>query len=158
MIAVSAFNLAVANLIAGDTAWLANATANHLHLVNAPFTPAPTLSLTDLSLGDSDFTGSSPKTIPFGAQTVVRDGGNGAWGIYLKEPLGGLRWVCTAAPVSAITYYGVALSDGTDTTLIGCRNFDDGAKVIQFVGDFIEISAEFGFLPASLMLPLTPTP
>jgi len=147
MIPVKAFNDAIANLIAGDVTWLAALSANMLYLVVAPFTPSPALVVGDVDIPDTPFSGGNPIAITPGTQQVVRDMTSGAQGIYLLEPDGGIRWVCTDPPSSPVVVYGVAMTTNDKSLLIATDLLLEGPVTIQFAGDYIELTARFGFLP-----------
>lgn len=138
-----AFNDAIAALVAADTAWLASASPITVKLTTNEFTESDTNVLADLNF--ATFTGSAAKTITTGNQVVIRDEDSGALGVQLKEPVGGLNFVCTAAPGSpeVITGYAVILNG---VTLIASARLDAN-KSIGFVGDYVDLSAVFGFLP-----------
>jgi len=138
---------AIAVAIAQNTTWLANAAENNLYLVGDEFTPSPALTPGDLVLlSASDVAGLDPKIIGVGNQTVVWNSSTGQWGIFLKEPSGGFRWVATADPASPIFIYGVAVVNDAGDAVLGSARFPQ-TMVIAQSGDFIEVSAEFGFLP-----------
>lgn len=139
-----AFNDAIAALIAADTAWLASASPITVRLTTNEFTPSDTNLYADMAF--AEFTGSAAKTITTGAQVVVRNEETGGLGIQLKEPAGGLNFVCTAAPGSPVTITGAAIILN-GTTLIAAGRLASN-KVIQFVGDYVTLSAIFGFLPS----------
>lgn len=102
---------------AADTAYLAAATAMHLHLAAAPFTPSLDLSLG--SLTEATFTGSAAKNAGTGAQTVLFDVVTGFEQIQILEPAGGWTWLCTVSPGAPETIYGAYLTDTADAVLLG---------------------------------------
>ena len=142
MIPTAAFTAQINNLVATDTTWLANASPNTVALVIAPFTPAPTLQASDLTL--ASFTGGDPKSITAGNQTKIFDSTTGRRGILLVEPAGGLNFVCTGLTGLPQTVYGYALLKA-DGTLIATALLDTPQTIVA-VGNNVLINATFGFL------------
>lgn len=139
----AAFNARIAALVAADVALLGSVDPITIALTTNEFAPSPTNVLADLTL--ATFTGSAPKTVVTGAQVVIRNEETGGYGVQLKEGAGGFNFVCTTAPAStqAITGYCV-IQNGI--TLLACARLD-ASKAIQFIGDYVDLSAIFGFLP-----------
>lgn len=139
-IAVDRFS---ATLVAASGPFGADSEGLEVKLAAQPFTPG--LGLLESDLVEATFVGYAAKTA-VAPQLLIRRPGGGNWGILLVEPAGGFKWICTTAPVSAQTIYGFfALGDAGDiySALLAVP------KVIQFVGDYVEISAELGFLTTS---------
>jgi hypothetical protein len=114
-------------------------------LVKNSFVPSPTLVLADLTL--AAFTGSAPKVIAGADQSVVRNEETGGYGVQVIEPVGGLNFVCTAAPAEPETIYGYIVTDSADA-LIGSALLEQ-QKIIAQIGDFVEVPATLGYFPAS---------
>lgn len=135
------------DLLAADTATLAAATAMHVHLAAAPFTPGLDVSLG--SLTEASFTGSAALALGTGAQPIYYDAADGLLTIYLKEPAGGLKWVCTVDPGSPETIYGVYLTDTADAVLWGTMLLD-APLTISSAGQGLEVPyLTFKFSPDS---------
>jgi len=135
----------IATAMASDPDWLARVLGNVLALVGNEFTPSRSLAAGDLVLlDDAVLTGLEPIDVTSGIQTVVGSSDTGARGIFLREPLGGFRWVAGATPPSPVVAYGVALLVGDTGDLIASARF---AEPLQFAAelDVIEVSAEFGW-------------
>lgn len=112
---------ALVNLLAADTATLANAAALHLHLAMAPFTPAVNLVVAGMT--EATFTGAGAKSAGVGAQGVFVDPVSGLRTILILEPAGGWQWQCTVTPAPAQSIYGVYLTDNADAVLLGSELF-----------------------------------
>jgi len=112
---------------AADTAFLASATAMHLHLAAAPFTPS--LDLVLGSLTEATFTGGADKNAGTGAQTVLFDVSTGFEMIQILEPVGGWTWLCTVTPGAPETIYGWYLTDTADAVLLGSGLLPDPVTI-----------------------------
>lgn len=113
---------AIANLLAADPGTLSAATAMHVHLIIAAFTPNLD---TDFSLlTPATFTGSTPIDVTPGDQAVYYDAVTGLLTIELLEPAGGFHWDCTVDPATPETVYGIAVTDTADAVLIGSMLLD----------------------------------
>lgn len=108
---------AIIDAAAADTAYLAAATAMHVHLAAAPFVPGLDLDLGTLT--EATFTGSAAKSAGTGAQPVSFDVPTGFEIITVKEPAGGWSWVCTVDPGAPETIYGWYITDTADAVLLG---------------------------------------
>lgn len=125
------------DLLAADTATFADAADGcKVHLVKADFTSNVLTDVADLTL--ADFTGSTAKVMGTGTQTKGVDPATGKRFIELKEPAGGLTWVCTAAPSPAQTIYGYVVTDNAGTVTLGSAKFDTPIT-ISAVGHAISI-------------------
>lgn len=103
-------------LLAADTTTLANATANKIALIKAPFTPGPGLVFASLTL--ADFDGSTPLVVTSGVQPEGTDPITGDFIIDLKPPVTGFRWEVTGTTNLPQTIYGFALvNDAVDEVL-----------------------------------------
>lgn len=107
---------------AADTAFLADAVANKVHLAMAAFTPGLDLPLG--SLTEATFTGSAALSAGTGAQPVSFDVPTGFEIITVKEPAGGWSWVCTVAPGAPETIHGWYLTDNAGAVLYGSGLLD----------------------------------
>lgn len=144
LVPTAAFNARIAALIAADTTLLASADPVTIKLTTNIFTPSPTLTLGDMAF--AAFTGSAAKTVTTGTQVVIHDEESDGFGVQMKEPVGGFNFVCTAAPGTpeVITGYAVILNNAT---LIATARLD-ADKEVRVVGDYVDLPAIFGFLPA----------
>lgn len=113
---------AMIDAMAADTAFLAAATAMHVHPVVNNFVPSQTISLGSLTL--ATFTGGAAKNCGVGAQTVFLDPIANLLLIQLLEPAGGFTWECTVTPASPETVYGYAVTDTADAVLLGTALLD----------------------------------
>jgi len=114
-----------------------------LLLVTNDFTEDKNLVYTDFTY--ANFTGSAAKEIPFGAQIEIVEQESERLGIMLKEPLGGLNFVCTAAPAEPETITGYVVYNGDNFSMIAMHRFQQDQTIAE-VGDFVEISAKLGFV------------
>jgi hypothetical protein len=119
LIATNTLALAMLDLLAADTATLANAAALHLHLAKNSFTPAPGLTLAGLT--EADFTGATALDAGIGAQNVFYDPVRQAYVLQILEPAGGWHWDCTVTPAPSQTIFGVYLTDNADAVLYGSQ-------------------------------------
>jgi len=135
-------------LLAADATTLAPATdANVIALIIANFVPSKSLLPADLEL--ATFTGSTPKAIGTGAQTVFTDPLTGNRVIQMKEPVGGLTFVCTADPTLPETVFGFGLFNDDLSVLLGTELLPNPVP-ISLSGDGVVIpKAWFEFLPNS---------
>lgn len=108
---------AMVNLLAADTATLANTTANKVSLVVSNFVPARGLDLGTLTL--ASFNGSTALAAGTGTQQVFTDPISALKCIQIKEPAGGWNWICGATPSPAQTVYGWVLTNGAIDELLG---------------------------------------
>jgi len=126
-----------------ENLWGSSETNMQVVLVANSFVPSRELSVADLTL--ASFTGSTPKDIPFGAQTYVLDNESGRLGILLKEPIGGYNFVCTVAPVEAETIYGWALIN-VDGDALYFSELLPTPIVVAAVGNVVPLPALLGWL------------
>jgi len=113
---VKAIRLTLGELMAADTAYLANAAATKIALVKEAFTPDENLAIGDLTL--ADFTGSTPLALGAGTQLAGNDPETGDQRVTMKDPAGGLRWESTNTANLPQTIYGFALTDNAGTGLL----------------------------------------
>lgn len=103
----------VPDMLAADATTLAPvALANHVHLINALFNPAPDTIFDPTK--EATFTGGGAKSAGIGAQQSFRDPVNNDRVVELLEPAGGWTWICTVTPGAAETIYGVIITDNAD--------------------------------------------
>jgi len=136
MLPMRALRLSIGEAFAGDTAFLAPATANKIALVVANFALTEDLVAGDLTL--ASFTGSTPKSGASGAQEVGINPLTGEQVLTILAPAGGYRWECTAAPTPSQTVYGFALLDSTLADLLGLALLDTPVNIAN-VGDFVDL-------------------
>lgn len=106
----------LSTLLAADTTLLANAVANKVGLITAPFTESLDRVMADLTIAASN--GLDPVAGVAGAQLESVDPVTGELLVEIKTPAGGFRFETSSAPSPAITVYGFALGNGAMTTLI----------------------------------------
>jgi len=128
---------AIIDAAAADTAYLAAATAMHVHLAAAPFTPGLDLDLGTLT--EATFTGSAAKSAGTGAQPVSFDVPTGFEIITVKEPAGGWSWVCTVDPGAPETIHGWYITDTADAVLLG-SGLLEGPVTIDAAGQGLSVS------------------
>jgi hypothetical protein len=134
-----ALRLQLGTLLAADATTLAPVSnANKVALVNMAFTPNENMLIGALSF--ATFTGSTPLAGAAGAQGVGIDPATGDQIVTVLAPAGGWRWTCTAAPVSAETIYGYALTDHGGTTLLGTALLTPPISITE-VGDLVDLGA-----------------
>jgi hypothetical protein len=108
---------AIASLLANDATTLANMTALHVHLAQAPFTPTPALDPT--TLVEANFGGYAVLDPTAGAQSVFLDPVTGLRTVELKSPIGGWHFQTTGTTNLPQTIYGWYVTDHTDAVLYG---------------------------------------
>ncbi len=138
MLPVKSIRLQLGVLLAADTTTLAPASANKIALINAPFVPTENLLLAGISL--ATFTGSAPKAGAAGTQGTGVNPATGDQVITNLAPVGGWRFVCTVAPVSAETIYGFALVDNAAANLLGTQLLPSPVSIAN-IGDEIDLGA-----------------
>ncbi len=106
---------AIATLLAHDTATLANATANHVHLAKAPFTPAPGFDVT--TFVEADFIGYAILSPTAGNQLEFLDPVTLLRTIELAAPVGGWHFQTTGITNLPQTIYGWWVTNAADTAL-----------------------------------------
>jgi len=116
--------------------------AHQVILVISSFVPGPDLQLTDLT--EATFPGYSEITVPAPPQLAILDNDTGRFGAVLKEPVGGYKWVCTAAPDPSQVVYGWALAD-SDGNLWFTELLPEPITISD-VGNFVELTAVVGYL------------
>ena len=110
--------LTIGDALAADPDTFAPPTdANKISLIMSDFTPSEDLTLSDFTL--ADFTGSAAKSFGTGAQNVGIDPSTGDQVVVLKDPAGGYRWVCTVAPTTPQSIYGIAVTNMDVDVLLG---------------------------------------
>ena len=126
-----------------DTAVWSSDPQTKIALVVSSFVPGPDVDISALTL--ASFTGSAPIDVPAPPQNIVVDNESGRVGILLKEPVGGYKWICTAAPDPAQTVYGwiVYLEDLSELFF---SELLPEPVVITSVGNFVELTATLGYL------------
>lgn len=117
MLPVLDLRIALGTLLAADVATLAPVAANKIALISASFVPSENLLIGGVTL--ASFTGSAPKAGVAGTQGVGFDPVTREQIITILAPVGGWRFVCTAAPVSPETIWGYGLTDNAGAVLIG---------------------------------------
>lgn len=109
-------------LLATDTNTLNQpADANKVFLVDAEFTPGPSLIPADLSF--TSLTGGGPISAVLGAQNDSVDPLTGDLLVEIKPPAGGWRWEFSAGTFPT-TLWGYALLDNDETRVFGAARFD----------------------------------
>jgi hypothetical protein len=108
---------AMTALLAADTASLGAATALHVHLIAAPFSPNVLTDFTALT--EATFTGSAAMAAGTGTQQVFVDPLTGLRTIQLLEPAGGWTWLCTVTPGATETIYGFCVTNTANAVTWG---------------------------------------
>jgi hypothetical protein len=148
MISTRVFDQAAMSAIQDLPEWGTDApTAPRVALVTTDFTEDKSLAFEDFA--QATFVGSTPKVVTFGAQNLVVEQVTERFGIVLKEPAGGFNFICASAPGSPETITGYIVYNGDDETLYAMHRFDED-KIIAGVGDYVQLPAEFGFVPFDL--------
>jgi uncharacterized protein YjbI with pentapeptide repeats len=146
MIPTNAILQAIVDLLAADTATLANAAALHVHLSKSNFTPGPDLTPADFT--EADFTGATALDAGTGTQQTFVDPSTNLRTIQLLEPAGGWHWDCAGGTLPQ-TVYGYYVTDHTDADLYGCVKFTTPI-VISAAGQGLDIAqVRFTFLNTS---------
>lgn len=117
MVPTSLFANTINALLAANTAQLAAAAVKNVTLLKANFTPGPGTDYSTLT--PADFTGSTAKTSPSGAQQAFVDGATGRQVVQLIEPVGGWHWVTTDAVNLPQTIYGFVLTNDDNSETYG---------------------------------------
>lgn len=144
MIATKVYNALIAAAIAANGSIFGDGLK--VKLVKNSFVPSPDLVLADLTF--AAFTGSTPKVITAADQSVVRNQETGGYGIQMKEPAGGLNFICSAAPSEPETIYGYVVTDSTDALI--CSALLEQQTIIAQVGDFVETPSTIGYFSAGV--------
>ena len=139
----------VSTLLGADTTTLAAATALKLHLAQAAFTPA--LSLTVASFTEATFTGYAALAAgATGTQTSYLDPATGNTFLEIKPPVGGWLFKTTSAAGLPQTIYGYYLTDSTSATLYGSALLS-APVILTLSGQGIEVpNARFVFPPSPM--------
>jgi len=138
----------LAELLAEDTAFLADAAVKNAHLMLAPFTPSPSYAFD--SGDEATFDGYAVKTAAAGAQQFFTDALTGERVTQMIEPAGGWHWQTTGLTNLPQTIYGVVLTNDDDTVTHGSMLFDTPVELTG-VGDAIDVDQlRFTFAAAPL--------
>jgi hypothetical protein len=122
-------------LLDPDTGILADCELVSVALINEPFDAAdPTLDLGALSR--ATFTGSAAKAGGGGAAQLFLDPLTATWYLRIVEPAGGFVWICTAAPVSPETIYGLVATQTDSAFAMGAASIPP--TLISVSGDGID--------------------
>jgi hypothetical protein len=105
------------DLLAADTAGLADATAMKVHLFINNIVPSLDSVAADFT--PATFTGSTAKSAGTGVQPTYYDAATGIRVIEILEPAGGWHWLCTVTPGAPEVVYGAYLTDNAGTALWG---------------------------------------
>jgi hypothetical protein len=93
----------------------------------------------------ASFAGSTPITVPAPPQLETIDNETGRFGVLMKEPVGGYKFLCTTAPDTPETVYGWVVYDEEDALLYFTELLPNPV-VITDVGNFVELTAVLGYL------------
>jgi len=115
---------------------------HNLILIQNSFVPSPDVQLSDLT--EATFPGYVAVEIPVLPQLEILDNESGRFGILLKEPVGGYKYICNAPTEPSQTIYGWAIVDG-DGGLWFTELLPEPV-VITDLGNFVELSAVVGYL------------
>jgi hypothetical protein len=143
----STLQLAIATLLADDTATLAAVVPPKVHLAKAAFVPGP--SLDPATLTEADFDGYTAKAITAGSQDVYTDPTTGLITVELKAPVGGWHWALTGITNLPQTIYGWYVLDSAGTVLYG-SGLVPSPITLQLATDAFDIPNQlFAFLNQS---------
>src|SRR5262249_26249414 len=118
MLPTSQIRFVLATLFSADTGTIAPAaSACKAHLIKVPFTPGDSLDFGTLT--EATFTGGAAKSAGTGTQSVMRDPDTNSYIVEILEPAGGWKWICTVAPSSPETIYGVVFTNNAGTQTYG---------------------------------------
>lgn len=117
--------------------------ATEIRLVTSEFVPSPQLAIGDLTYSAVAGMGAKVQTVG-GAQRIF-DSTTGRSGILLNVSGADFTWVCTSAPVSPVTMYGVALIEPGNPDLWATQLFDVPV-VIEDAGNVVTWDGIFGFM------------
>jgi len=117
--------------IGSTTATFSPSAAKALYLIpiKSPFTPGPAPALTDADI--ADFTGATPKAYAAAARVPVTNPLTSELVLNFPTPAGGNIFTCTATTNLPQTIYGVYVSSGDDTKLLGAVKFTDPMVLTQ---------------------------
>jgi len=127
---------------ATNTLWGSIAPDSKMVLIATPFIPNPGLLVTDFT--EATFTGSDPILVPLGPQDIILDNNSGRVGIALNEPVGGYKWICTAAPAAPEIIYGWAILDSAGDNVYFSDVFPTPIT-INAIGNFVEATSVLGY-------------
>lgn len=135
---------ALQTLLAEDVTTLANATALHVHLIKAPFTPGDNTDFTTLT--EADFTGHTALHAGTGNQQMFRDPVTGELVVQMLEPAGGWHWVTGDTVNLPQTIYGYVLTDHTDL-ITYASSLLPTPVLLQAAGDGVNVDqVKFNFV------------
>jgi len=127
----------LAELLAGDVAYLAAAAAKHVHWIKDVFTPDLTTDFT--ALVEADFDGYVALNAAAGAQQAFTDPITGQRVVQLIEPLGGWHSETTGVTNLPQTIYGYAVTDLADAVTLGSALLDTPVT-LSGVGEAVDVS------------------
>lgn len=131
-------------LIANDAGSINSATANKIHLAQAPFVPSNAMVVPDFS--EANFPGYASVTLLVGPGVVGKNPVSNEQEIIIKEGAFPLIFMANAVPVAPQTIYGYYVTDFTMTKVLGCANLPTPV-VISDLGHFVELpSPSFRFV------------
>lgn len=116
--------------------------STELRLVTSEFVPSPELAIGDLTY--STVAGMLAKEQVVGGSNRIYNSETGRAGILLSCLVGDFTWVCTSAPVSPVTMYGVALVEPGNPDLWGTALFDTPV-VISDAGNIVTWDGILGY-------------
>jgi len=137
---------AAMELLATDTATLANASANKLCLAKNNFAPSESTTIADVM--EADFDGYAAKSVTAGAQPEGYDPTTDASVIDLSPPAGGFRYVTTGVTSLPMTIYGFYLTDNAKAVLL-CSQALNPPIVLTRTGQVIDLGDVRLSLPAN---------
>lgn len=112
-------------------------------LVVNDFTKSKTVDIADLTL--CSVTGMTTKTLGTGSIQAVWSTDFGQWGFILKEPAGGLNFVCTTPSDPVQTAYGWIVTNNAGTEIISCDKLPVATPIVA-TGQVIMLSANLFWL------------
>lgn len=143
LVPTAAFNATIIDRISTDGAFLAYDSLVAVW-ISSNFTPSPNLQLSDVELLVLDGLWDSP-VLPTNNALILRDRESGALGLGLNTGNNGLRLRLNDTLETEILLYGFAIVIDGDRILASCKFAEP--KSMRYLGDYIEPSTVFGFLP-----------
>jgi len=148
MIPTDVILLTLAELLAADPAYLAAAAAKHIHLIQAPFTPAGDTDFTTLT--EATFDGYTALNAAAGAQQAFTDPITFERIVQLIEPVGGWHWEVTGVTDLPQDIYGFCVTDLADAVTLGSALLDTPITLTG-EGQAVDLAqVRFTFVPAPL--------
>lgn len=126
----------LAELVASDVNFLAEAAVKRVHLMLSAFTPSPEYEFDPLE--EATFDGYANLTAPAGAQQFFTNPITGERVVQLIEPVGGWHWLTTGTTDLPQTIFGFVVTDAASAVTHGSALLDTPVT-LQAVGEAVDL-------------------